>query len=286
MKNATVILLAIVVAVSSLTVRSAAFRGRGFLLLPPAPCATAPDVRRCEVAVPKAWSDAERQLMRATIRRLTSDVLVRGLLIGAQENGFQGLRRYANDTKDDATHGVVPAFNPGFVFYSSKVIGITDAFFATADVRDPLSGYRFGDLVLVHELVHAYDNRQGSRDEGFTSAAGWEFDGSRWRYRNRVDYSSYLGVYADTLTLYATGRYDEARSRDRAFATALKFPLPTIQALASPEETFADILAHLILDPRVSTYLDARVVSWFEDQVFPVLREKARQFSEDQLAMW
>lgn len=286
MRNATVVLLVIVVAVSSLTARSAAFRGRGFALLPPAPCRTAPDAKRCEVAAPKEWSDAERQLMRATIRRLTSDTLVRGLLIGAQENGYQGLRRYTNDTQDNAAQGVVPAFNPGFVFYSSKVIGITDAFFATADVRDPLSGYRFGDLVLVHELVHAYDNRRGSRDEGFTSAAGWVFENDRWRYRNRVDYSSYLSVYADTLTLYATGQYDEARRRDRAFATALRFPLPTIQALASPDETFADILAHLIVDPRATTYLDARIVGWFENWVFPVLREKATQFSEDQLAMW
>jgi hypothetical protein len=92
-------------------------------------------------------------------------------------------------------------------------------------------------------------------------------------------------VYADTLTLYATGRYGEARKRDRSFATSMKVPLPTIQALASPDETFADILAHLILDDRAGAYLEPHVVRWFEADVFPALREKALRFSEDVLAV-
>jgi len=250
----------------------------GFSLLPPSNCDLTPDARRCRVSGPKEWSGTERDFIRQTLRRLAVQDLVQGLLVGAHENGFSGLRRYANDTQQDPALGPVPAFNPGFVFYSAKEIGITDAFFATEGVRDPISDYLFGDLVLIHELVHAFDNRKGSTEHGFTTMTGWALRDNRWEYVNRVSYSAYLGVYADTLTLYATGRYGEARTRDRSFATSLSFPMPTIQSLASPDESFADILAHLIVDPRAATYLKPRVVEWFEANVFPALREKAAQF--------
>jgi hypothetical protein len=55
--------------------------------------------------------------------------------------------------------------------------------------------------------------------------------------------------------------------------------LPTIESLASPGETFADILAHLIVDNGAPTYLKPEVVEWFESQIFPLLREKARRFN-------
>jgi hypothetical protein len=93
-----------------------------------------------------------------------------------------------------------------------------------------------------------------------------------------VNFSGYQGVVAETLTLYSRGRYEEAWARDRAFATAMTFPLPTIQSLVNPGESFADILAHLIVDPRAATYLGPGVVEWFEQTVFPDLADKARRF--------
>jgi hypothetical protein len=250
----------------------------GFSLLPAEKCNEARDVRQCLAARPKAWSADERRLIQEAMRRLTAHELVQGLLVGAQENGYSGLQRYSTYAKQDATHGPTPTFSPGFVLYISKVIGLTDAFFQTESVRDPISDYRFGDLTLVHELVHAFDDRQKSAEPGFRSVTGWAFKNNRWAYVNRVDYSEYLGVYANTLTLYASGRYGEARTRDRSFATSMRFPLPTIQSLARPDECFADILAHLIIDSRASTYLQPEVVEWFERNVFPALIENARRF--------
>jgi hypothetical protein len=250
----------------------------GFSLLPPVKCDETPDVRGCLIARPKEWSADDRLVLHDSMRRILARELVQGLLVGAQENGFQGLRRYSTDTKHDPTQGPVAAFNPGFVLFTARVIGITDAFFQTESVRDPISDYRFGDLILVHELVHAFDDRRGSTERAFTSLTGWVFKDNRWVYSNQVSYSAYLGVYADTLTLQATGRFGEAWTRDRSFATSMTFPLPTIQSLASPGESFADILAHLIVDSRATTYLKPEVVAWFEGNVFPGLKEKSRQF--------
>jgi hypothetical protein len=250
----------------------------GFWLLPAEKCVDAEDGRRCLVSRPKAWSADERHLLQSSMRRLNAHHLVQGLLVGAQENGYSGLRRYATYAKEDPTAGPVPNFSPGFVLYTAKVIGLTDAFFQTESVRDPISDYRFGDLTLVHELVHAFDDRRKSTDPEFRSMAGWGFRNNRWEYVNRVDYSEYLGVYANTLTLYASGRYDDARTRDRSFATSLRFPVPTIQSLARPDESFADILAHLIVDRKATTYLQPEVVDWFERNVFPALIENARRF--------
>jgi hypothetical protein len=250
----------------------------GFSLLPAAKCDEASDVRQCLVAGPKEWTAEERLLVEAAMRRLAGDELVQGLLIGAQENGYLGLRRYTTHTKHHPAQGAVPTFSPGFVLYTAKVIAITDAFFQTDNVTDPISGYRFGDLILIHELVHAFDDRRRSTDLGFAPVAGWIYRNNDWGYGHPVSVSAYNGVYADTVTLYARGRYGEAWTRDRSFATAMAFPLPTIQSLVGPGETFADILAHLILDSRASTYLKPHVVAWFETNVFPMLTEKARRF--------
>ena len=250
----------------------------GFSLLPAANCDEAHDVRQCLVAGPKEWSADERQVIQETMRRLTAHELVQGILVGAQENGYTGFRRYSTDTRQDPTYGRVPKFSPGFVLYPSKVIGITDAFFQTANLTDPMSGYHFRDLILLHELIHAFDDRKGSTDAGFTSIAGWVFRNNRWEYTHPVSVSAYNGVFAETLTLYGRGRYAEAWNRDRSFATSLTFPLPTIQSLATPGESFADMLAHLIVDSGATTYLKRDVVEWFERNVFPALLDKAGRF--------
>lgn len=277
-----ILLLAVVAAAFTVHTHArestTAFADSGSLLLPAAKCEEAPDVRQCVVAGPKEWSADERMVVEESLRRLAADELVQGLLVGAQENGYRGLRRYSTDTKRDAAYGPVPKFNPGFVLYTPKIIGITDAFFETRNVKDPISEYRFGDLILIHELAHAFDDRRGSTELGFTSMAGWVFRNNRWEYANPVSASAYNGVYAETVTLYARGRYGEAWTRDRSFATSMTFPLPTIQALATPGESFADILAHLIVDTRATTYLKPTVVGWFESNVFPTLRDKARRF--------
>jgi hypothetical protein len=246
--------------------------------LPPAKCDEAPDMRQCLVASPKEWSDGERRAIEESLQRLTTSELVRGILVKAVENGYVGIRRYSSDTKREPSGAHVTKFSPGFVLYTSKVVGITDAFFETADMKDHISGYRFGDFILLHELIHAFDDRKESTRPGFTSATGWVFRNNRWVYTNSVGISEYNGVFADTLTLYARGRYADAWMRDRSFATAMRFPLPTIQSLATPGESFADILAHLILDPTAATYLKRPVIDWFETQVFPTLRHDASRF--------
>jgi hypothetical protein len=240
-------------------------------------CEQAADARQCRVAQPKEWSADERARLEQTIGRLAEDELVRGIIAGARDNGYQGLRRYFTDTKLDQASGWVPKFSPGFVLYGSKTIGLTDAYFQIDDLRDPLADYRVGDLVLLHELIHAYDDRGSSAGAAFTSITGWVLKNDKWEYANRVNLSEYFGVYAETLTLYARGRHAEAWARDRRFATSLRFPVPTIQSLATPGESFADILAHLIVDPRARDYLEPRVVAWFEANVFPALRDKARR---------
>lgn len=245
-----------------------------FALLPAANCEIAHDARQCQVAGPKDWSENERRVLHETMQRLRAHELVRGILAGAYENGYTGFQRYRTDTRSHPTDGHVAKFGPGFVLFTPKVIGITDAFFAMADVNDPLSGYRVGDLVLLHELIHAFDDRKQSSGAGFASLTGWEFKDGRWEYINRVSVSAYNGVFAETVTLYARGRYAEAWAQDRSFATSLKFPVPTIQSLAAPGESFADLLAHLIIDPKAAEYLTPAVVEWFQVNVFPELRRK------------
>jgi hypothetical protein len=240
-------------------------------LLPPARCVDLSDARQCEAAGPKSWTSAERDVVAGATERLRAHALARGILRGARANGYRGLQRFATDTQRDALGEYVSKFGPGFVLYTPRIIGLTDAFFTLAELRDERSGYRVSDLVLLHEVIHAYDDRKRSTDPGFTSLTGWKFIAGTWQYTNRVSISTYNGVYAETVTLYARERYAEAWTRDRAFATSLPVPLPRLQSLVTPAESFADILAHLILDPTAREYLQPEVVRWFEGHVFPEL---------------
>ena len=243
--------------------------------LPAARCADAADVDQCKAARPKEWTADEIQAIRSTLQRLQRHELVPGILAGALANGYRGLQRYGTDTQRDADGSYETKFGPGFVLFDANVIGITDAFFDLAEVRDPIGGYRVGDLVLLHELIHAFDDRRQSHLSDFVALTGWTRENGRWQYKNRVSLSGYNGIYADTLTMYARGRYEEAWARDRRFATALAVPVPRIQSLVDPGESFADILSHLILDPTARDYLPAPVVAWVEGVVFPGLRTKA-----------
>lgn len=248
-----------------------------FALHPPARCADAVDRAQCEAATPKAWTNEEQRVVNDVLERLTANELARGVLTAAHASGYTGLERYRSDTQRNGAGTYVTKFGPAFVLFGPKIVGITDAFFELADLRDPIGGYRLGDLVLLHEFAHAYDSQSLSTQEEFTSITGWKSIKGRWEYTNRVSISEYNGVYAETLTLYARGRPLEAWTRDRSFATKMRFPLPRIQALATPGESFADILAHLILDPEAPTYLPAPVVKWFEQRVYPALRDHAQR---------
>jgi hypothetical protein len=247
-----------------------------FAFLPPAACDDATDDRQCAVARPKEWSENDRREVGEAMRRLAASDLARGVMAGARANGYTGLRRYSTATKRDPQVGRVAMFSPGFVLYGTKTIGITDAFFQIDSVRDRLGDYRYADAVLLHELVHAFDDRQWSADARFKSLTGWDLRDDRWTYTHPVDVIRYRTVFAETLTLYARGQHGDARDRDRAFATAMAVPLPTIQSLVNPDECFADILTHLIIDPASVSYLPRGVIEWFEANVFPVLRAKAR----------
>lgn len=246
-----------------------------FSFLPPLPCEQTPHREQCRVARPKAWTPEERRQISDALDRLSANELARGILAGARDNGYEGFQRYSTDTRRTESGEQVAKFSPGFVRFDAKTIGITDAFFEMADVRDPIATYRLDDFVLLHELIHAFDDRQQSTAAGFTAATGWQLQDGRWVYTNRVSVSDYNGVFAETLTLYARGRYLDAWTRDRGFATTLAFPMPRIQSLATPAESFADILAHLILDASARSYIKPAVIAWFESDVFPDLRTRA-----------
>jgi hypothetical protein len=278
MKLFFAVAVAVASVIPSLASQSLGFEA-AFPLLPASKCDDVPDVRQCHVAGPKDWTAEERLQVEESLQRLAANELVRGILVRAHENGYRGLRRYSTDTRRDPTHGPVPKFSPGFVLFAAKVIGITDAFFQTSDLRDPIADYRFGDFILLHELIHAFDDRKASIEPAFVSATGWVFRNNRWEYTNPVSLSAYNGVFAETVTLYARGRYTDAWTKDRSFATSMSFPLPTIQSLATPGESFADILAHLILDPTATSYLKPSVVEWFHTQVFPALQRDAQRAS-------
>ena len=75
-----------------------------------------------------------------------------------------------------------------------------------------------------------------------------------WRGGERVDIERFIGT-ARSLAL----RLQPVR-------------VPSMRSVANPAEAFAEIGAHLVLDPSARTYLARPVVEYFDVSVFPALR--------------
>ena len=67
----------------------------------------------------------------------------------------------------------------------------------------------------------------------------------------------------------AGDRSVDMSSLNRSLALKLRpTRVPSIRATRNPAEAFAEIGAHLVLDPKARAYLPADIVAYFDRQVF------------------
>ena len=265
---------------------------------PAAPQPTAPAVGRfayvtgscadvippyCNVATGLAWTPAETSTLDVIFQEITSSE--HGRLVVTRALALWGtapeIRRFGVCLSP--TGIVEPIAASRYVYGQTHFFFLCDSFFRQNGLRDRHSGspgYRLQAEIMAHELFHVVD-QSGRR----FSRAGNEFA----ELVGLRPVPGYPGAWIPTdITAPEAAENDRVRLNiNRIFAAdieaaidasrtyALGFRLksfPSLVAMTSPSEAFAEIGAHLLLDPTARQYLDADVVAYFDHTVFPSLR--------------
>jgi hypothetical protein len=232
----------------------------------PGTCEQGPEF--CALATPRAWAPAEIALVRAALDEIGASDLGRWITQRARRNGFVTLRRFAHAAEPDAEgrYGVQPMIvaTTHTDGRDIRTIDLTDRFFERESVRDHFSGepgYLLTTEILAHELVHAVDlGQQYSGTAEFGRVARLGMPVTRQRDADRVN--------LERERLNGEGRYEAAWEASRTFGIlTLRGRLPSVQALDSYREAFAEFGAHLVLDPNARRRFEPRLLLFFERTV-------------------
>lgn len=187
----------------------------------------------------------------------------------ARRNGFRALRRFAQAASLNEQHQYEP--QPMVVatthtddHESTRTIDLTDRFFERQSARDHFSGqpgYLLTTEILAHELLHAVDaGQQYSGTAEFRRVVRLGMPVSQQEAADRAN--------VERERLNAEGRYDAGWEASRSWAiVTLRGRLPSVHTLDNYREAFAELGAHLVLDPNARRQFEPRVVQYLERAV-------------------
>lgn len=230
----------------------------------PGTCEQGPEF--CALATPRSWAPGEIALIRAALDEIAGTDVGKWITLRARHNGFHTIRRFAHAAELDAEgrydlQPMIVATTHTDVDHSVRTIDLTDRFFERQSIRDHFSGdpgYLLTTEILAHELAHAVDlGQQYSGTPEFGRVARLGMPITRQRDADRVN--------VDRERLNTDGRYEAAWDASRSWGVVtLRGRLPSVQALDSYREAFAEFSAHLILDPNARKRFEPRLLLYFD----------------------
>ncbi len=223
-----------------------------------------PNVRaECLAAGQKNWSTDERLLVEGAMRSLVSNPKLALFFPALAKKGPTKIFRA---TKHDGELSGANTYAYKSVSHDGLVV--TDYFFDQAKrwLRE-CQGFIFEDAkkqiewIILHELAHEFASRQGGLDDdcSFLKAIGWNSDSDSF---TEISSAEIQKLREQGVALMKAGKDREAA----AWTTnqAQKFGFPTLYAMTSPEEGFAELLSFYALDDKASSYMKPAVRRWFD----------------------
>jgi hypothetical protein len=226
----------------------------------------------CQTRGPKAWTDDEVSVASAALDAIAAKRLGRLVLDRVALQGVRTLRRFSTGSpgpKDNLSVESTAQFDRTS---PAQAIDIHDLYFSYRGVRDGFSGqpgYLLTAEILLHECFHVLDQGKGSLAlanlAGFSrSATGWHFS-----ILSAEDALIFNSLRAAGERVRGGDQSIDVLRLERSLALKLRHTrVPSIRATRNPAEAFAEIGAHLVLDPTARAYLPADIVAYFDRQVF------------------
>lgn len=219
---------------------------------------------------PKSWTQQEQRLLSEIIDRLGTLNLDDFFSRIFSLNYGRVLRL---ETLIDNVGGhFVPVRAWGGFSYVYDGLFISDSFFDPKHkhIQVP-GGHSFKDYIVLHELAHAFDGYRKiySSSSKFLELTGWVAQDSEanvieWVYSGAIE-EERQSIKNEVHALIDAGQYGEAYALSHKWAN--QRGLPSRYATESPEETFAECVTYLVLDPHAEDYMSPELVSWLREYV-------------------
>ena len=221
----------------------------------------------CQALGPKEFTAAEGELVRGALDEIVSRSLGRDLVRQVQRGGGVRIVRFTGPSGPLAMAAAAFRSGPG-----GASVEIYDRFVVFGDARDEYyggKGHSFAAQALTHELMHAVDTLSDNPE--FLSAVGFVRAGARWRY-SATDPDAVTALMrweTERVTLEQRQDYRSLRRLNRELAiNARSIGLPSMQAVRSPAEAFAEIGSYLVIDEAAAKHLPDEIVTLFQREVF------------------
>jgi hypothetical protein len=230
--------------------------------------------RDCQSRGPKAWTDDEASLVSAALNAIAARPIGRLVLDRVALHGVTTLRRFSTGAPDqkDIRSASAAQFDRR---PPAHAIDIHDLYFTYRGVRDRFSGrpgYLLTAEILLHECFHVLD--EGKDSLAMAGLAGFSRSGTGWHFS--ILTAEDVVVFNSLSAAIARGQGDD-QTLNRSLALKLRpTRVPSIRATRSPVEAFAEIGAHLVLDPNARLYLPADIVAYLDRAVFVPVRRARR----------
>jgi len=219
----------------------------------------------CEISKPKAWTANELREMKQSLDAIFPPGKLDQFKHNIQAGGFIKIYRY--------TDGVAP-LGASFIsraawFWvdpSDRSINAADLGVLSPDVADPHGGFpSFNNLVLLHELAHAYQSVNPELDQPFIRVAKYQTPHGKWEVENGPYWRDVKDQVTEARKLFLEGRTQEALRLSRNYA--VPYGYPTAYAMFHPIEGFAEIVAYTYFDQTAPKYMDPNLVRWVRQNV-------------------
>lgn len=226
-----------------------------------------------KVSPAKDWSPEERAQIEGYLDEIARIPNIQAFLKQVAENGFDTIYRLPHRVVEHRRFFFFPAHlvrkNVAANINSKhRSIQIYDSFFEEAS---PFShtGIFGAKSVLLHEMAHAFDLGKYSTSDDFLELTGWRRRSSLAGFADGAGYVYEIAsasreqietIRLERSRLYHAGKKEEAFALEWKFAHKRSFP--TLYSMLDPQETFAEVVVNVLLDPNVETYLKPDLVRW------------------------
>ena len=247
---------------------------QGFKLQPWKDCAS--DIP-CEIIEPKDWSYGEIEFVSNALIKFRSGGL-RHILNTIQSFGYNTIERssfwyflrfdfekiFAHDRTSETSAVTIESEERG-------TIVLTDTFFNEPVKIDPISGENHQEIILLHELAHAYDlHRVFSTSQEFLNLSGFEIDNIVPTFK-KITLKEIKDANLEFDELRSNKKFLEAHNMGREIG--IKNGLPRLYSLSNPSEAFADIVAFIYFDKNAENYLSSELIEYIDRTVLKGARK-------------
>lgn len=228
----------------------------------------------CDAVEFKPWTAQEKAVVSEYLAKI-NDPRLEGILKTIKATGITKIHRVSYSARwfnnpQFRRVEFVRSAEKAFLWVNpvTNVIGFTDTFFTGTPFMDPYAKVDRKQINVLHELIHNFDmaTNHAYSMEAFEQAAGWQWNGKESVIAS-ADSNKVKAEFSKVMDLIKQRRAADAYSLDRELGRSYGFP--TLYAMTSQFECFAEVVAYAVFDPTAPMYYSKDLQKYLETILTP-----------------